>query len=110
MVVTTTVLEAVQLLAPITVTVYVPGAVTVIMLVVELFDHIYVPPPVAVNTADGLVHVSGPLPVAATAGGVVLCVTVKDEVAVQPLVVTVTVYTPAAVTVLEAAVPPPLHV
>lgn len=52
---------AVQPFAEVTVTVYVPGLVTLMVEVVptiaEPFDHEYVPPPVAVNVIDCVVHV-----------------------------------------------------
>ena len=53
---------AAQPLADVTVTVYVPGLVTLSVALVPTtavpFDHEYVPPPVAVKVMDGVAHVN----------------------------------------------------
>ena len=99
-------------LAEVTVTVYVPGAVTVALaLVPNPLSQLYVPPPVAVMLIDVVVQVNsvvvgGVMP---AVGAVRFCVIVMLSVSVQPLAeVTVTVYVPGAVTVALALVPNPL--
>jgi hypothetical protein len=97
----------------VTVTVYVPAAVTVLVAPVPPPLHAYVTPVdgVAVKVASVFVHDKFLFVVAPAVGGVVFEVTVTDAVPVQPFTisVTVTVYVPAAVTTLVALVPPPLH-
>jgi hypothetical protein len=85
-------LEAEQPLVVI-VTVYDPELNTVIACVVAPFDHIYVPPGEDVSiTESPKQKVVGPLGVIVGGAGVVLTVTaVGALVALQPLVVTVTV-------------------
>ena len=83
----------------VTVTVYVPGAVTVnpadVPTTLVPFDHEYVPPPVAVKLMDVVVQFNSVVPVLLVidvAGGVDVCVMVIDAVAEQPMaLVTVTV-------------------
>jgi len=83
----------------VTVTVYVPGAVTVnpadVPTTLVPFDHEYVPPPVAVKLMDVVVQFNSVVPVLlviAVTGGVDVCVIVIDAVDQQPLaLVTVTV-------------------
>ena len=87
---------AVQPLAPVTVTVYVLGAVTVAAaLVPNPPDHEYEVPPVAVRLIEMVVQLSTVVPVLLVipaVGGVLLWLMVMEEVAVQPLApVTVTV-------------------
>jgi hypothetical protein len=97
---------AVQPLEPVTVTLYVPPAVTVLLALVELLSHKYVPPPLATKLIDVVAHVNVPeLGVIAAVGAVVLVPITELAVAVQPLEpVTVTLYVPPAVTVLFALV------
>jgi len=83
----------------VTVTVYVPGAVTVnpadVPTTLVPFDHEYVPPPVAVKLMDVVVQFNSVVPVLlviAVTGGVDVCVIVIVAVDEQPLaLVTVTV-------------------
>ena len=81
-------------LAAVTVTVYVPGALTDVVAVVALVLHKYVPPPVAVKLMlvveqVNSVVVGGVIP---AVGATVFCVIVIVSVSVQPLTaVTVTV-------------------
>ena len=83
----------------VTVTVYVPGAVTnnpaEVPTTLVPFDHEYVPPPVAVKLMDVVVQFNSVVPVLlviAVTGGVDVCVIVIDAVDEQPLaLVTVTV-------------------
>jgi hypothetical protein len=94
------VIEDVDVTPPlVTVTVYVPGVVTVspadVPTTVEALDHEYVPPPVEVKLIDVVVQFNSVVPVLlviAVTGGVDVCVMVIDVVAEQPLaLVTVTV-------------------
>ena len=89
---------AVQPFVPVTVTVYVPAAVTVNAALfptfVVPFDHEYVPPPVAVNCTEVVVQVITVLEgkVMETTGAAVFCVMICVAVAVHPIAaVTVTV-------------------
>jgi hypothetical protein len=98
--------------AEVTVTVYVPAAVTFkvaeLPTVVDPLLHEYVPPPVAVKLIDVVVHVSAVVAgaVIAAVGAVMFCVIVIDSVSVHPFAeVTVTVYVPAAVTFKVAELP-----
>ena len=100
-------------LAAVTVTVYVPGAVTVaVALVPKPPLQLYVPPPLAVSVIDVVVQVRSVVgDVIDAVGTVVFWLMVILSVSVQPLAaVTVTVYVPGAVTVAVALVPkPPLQ-
>jgi len=97
-------------LAPVTVTVYVPGDV---MLAVadepRLLLHEYDPTPVAVTLIEVLVHVKIVEPVLLVipaVGAVMSCVMVILAVDVHPLApVTVTVYVPGKVMLADAAFP-----
>jgi hypothetical protein len=84
---------AVQPLVPVTVTVYVPAAVTVRDALEELLFHKYVPPPLATKLMLAVEQEIFPDDgVTLAVGGVVLLVTVELAIAVQPFVpVTVTV-------------------
>ena len=84
---------AVQPLAAVTVTVYVPGEVILAMAFVpKLFDHRYVPPPLAVLVTLVVVQVRFVVPIILALGGVLLWVTLVVTIAVHPFVpVTVTV-------------------
>ena len=83
----------------VTVTVLVPGAVTVnpadVPTTLVPFDHEYVPPPVAVKLMDVVVQFNSVVPVLlviAVTGGVDVCVMVIDAVDEHPFaLVTVTV-------------------
>ena len=112
---TSAVAEVVQPFAElVTVTVYVPLAVTVGFAVVPPEatpgpDHAKPVPDVVapVRTADVVVHVSVP-PVAEAPGAVVLALTAAVAVLVQPLAepITVTVYVPVELTLGFAVLPP----
>jgi hypothetical protein len=103
---------SVQPFAAVTVTVYVPGAVTLVAAVVAPLLQEYVPPPVAVKPILVAVHVRTVVVgvVIAATGEVIFCVIVIDSVSVQPFAeVTVTVYVPGAVTLVAAVVAPLLQ-
>jgi hypothetical protein len=97
---------AVQPLA-VTVTVYGPAVLTVLAAVVGPLLHAYVPPPLAVKVVLPPEHIVVVPVIPAVGNG--FTVSVVLAVAVQPLVVTVTVYGPAVLTVLPAVVGPLLH-
>jgi hypothetical protein len=107
--VTVVVAVAVQPFEPVTVTVYVPGEVIVaVALVPKLFDHWYVPPPLAVLVTLVVVQLKLSEPVILAVGRLPSCVTEVVAVAVQPFEpVTVTVYVPGEVIVAVALVPKP---
>ena len=107
--VTLVVAVAVHPLAPVIVTVYVPGEVMVaIALVPKLFDHRYVPPPLAVLVTLVVAHVRLVDPMILAVGVTISCVTAVVAVAVHPFApVTVTVYMPGFVIVAMALVPNP---
>ena len=101
---------AVQPLAPVPVTVYVFGDVTLTAaLVPNPPVQEYEVPPVAVRLIEVVVQLSTVVPVLfviPAVGGVLLWVMVMEAVAVQPLApVTVTVYVFGAVTLAAALVP-----
>jgi len=110
---------AVQPLAAVTVTTKVPAAVKLFAAVAGVAppDHAYPVPPDAVTVIVGVVQViivvaPTVLLVMTGVGGVVFCVTVMLDVAVQPLAaVTVTTKVPAAVKLFAAVagVAPPDH-
>jgi hypothetical protein len=85
--------EAVQPLLPsVTVTVYVPAAFTLKAAVVAPVLHRYVPPPEAVKVPEGVAQVKVKVAGAMAAVGTVLFwFTVREAVAVQPLLPSVTV-------------------
>lgn len=92
---------AVQPLLPVAVTVYVPAVVTLGAPLVHVK-----PEPLGVSVTVGLAHVNSvEVKPTLTTGSAVFCVIVKDDTLVQPVLVTVTVYVPGAVTVLVAPVP-----
>ena len=98
---------------PVTVTQYVPGALTVCVAPVMPPVHIYVPPPVAVNAILGTLHVKVVLGLAVipAVGIVPFWNIVIHELEVHPFVpVTVTQYVPGALTVCVAPVMPPVHI
>ena len=98
---------------PVTVTQYVPGALTVRVAPVMPPVHIYVPPPVAVNMILGTLHVKVVLGLAVipAVGIVPFWNIVIHELEVHPFVpVTVTQYVPGALTVCVAPVMPPVHI
>jgi hypothetical protein len=103
---------AVQPLLPVTVTVNVPAALTVMAEVVAPLLHSYAVPPLAVKVVDGVVQFSAsPLLVLMLAVGAVLSsVVVALVVAVHPLLpITVTVNVAAVLTVMAEVVAPIFH-
>ena len=105
--VTEVVAVAVHPFVPVIVTVYVPVEVMfAVAFVPKLFDHRYVPPPLAVLVAVAVVHVRLSVPVMLAVGVTMFCVTLVVAVAVQPLLpVIVTVYVPGEVILAVAFVP-----
>ena len=98
----------VQPLAPVTVTVYIPGVVMLVAAIDSPLLHAYPTPPVAVTLIEVLEQVNSVellLLVIPAVGAVLSIVVVTAAVEVQPLVpVTVTVYVPAVVTVIASVV------
>ena len=97
--------EAVQVFAPVTVTVKVPAVLTVMLAVLAPVDQAYVPPPPAVSVVlepaqkDNVPEMVGE--------GTGFTVTVREAVPVQPFaLVAVTVYVPAAATDIAAVFAP----
>ena len=111
--------ELVQPAALVTVTLYVPAAVRLLITaVVAPVDHKYVPPPVAVKLADVPAHIVL-LPVILQLGGLLTVSVLLQELVHPAPLVTVTLYVPAAVRLLMIAlvapvdhryVPPPVAV
>lgn len=98
---------AVQPFSSVTATVYEPLVVTVIICVVAPVLHSHDAPAEAVrSTLLPVQKLVGPLAVIV---GVLTVTVVAEEVPVQPLVVTATVYSPLVVTVMLFVVSPLLH-
>jgi hypothetical protein len=87
----------------------VPDApILTVAVVPKLFDHKYVPPPLAVLVTLPVEQVKLAEPEILAIGGMIFCVTEVVAVAEQPLLpVTVTVYVPCEVIVAMAFVPKP---
>ena len=100
-----------QLAALVTVTVYEPAVLTVIACVVAPLLHNQDAPADAVSTTDPPVqNVVGPPAVIVAAGNGFTVTAVAADVAEQPAaLVTVTVYDPDALTVIDCVVAPLLH-
>ena len=96
----------------VTVTVYVVfnAGDTVMLAVVSVVLHAYVPPPEAVNVVDFPLHIVALVPASAVGTALTVTVTLSVDVQLDPLV-TVTVYVLLVVgdTVVVAAVAPVLH-
>lgn len=100
--------EPVHPFASVTVTVYAPADDTVIVAVVEALFQVYEMPPLAVNCVEDPAQIV--LVPAIVATGLALTTNAKLLEAVQLLAsVTVTVYSPAFDTVIEAVVAALLH-
>ena len=104
---------AVHPLAPVAVTVYVPGIVIVVFDTASPLLHKYVSPPVAVNEILVKLHVSSVAPVLfviPAVGATIFCVIISWAVAVHPFApVAVTVYVPGIVIVVFDTASPLLH-
>ena len=98
--VTVALAEAVQPLDPVTITEYVPGALTTKIPVLLVWPlKLYDAPPEAVKVADPLAQVMVPEATTEAVGTLASPVTVAEADAVQPLdPVTITEYVPGALT------------
>ena len=117
-----TLASSVHPLLAVTVTVYVPAVVGLVLAVFVLLLQAYVPPPVAVSdilVCEQVISVTPSLFVIPAVGSVISCVIVILSVSVHPLdLVTVTLYVPVLDRVLAAVVellshlyvPPPVAV